>query len=259
MDCVCRVIRRDVIRPSILVCVFPFHGLQCVHVPLASPPFSYDPTWIFMLRKKTPFPFGWTFLLFSSWHDVETGCVIRSKKMGRIRGAEQEGNDFEFEKARPTERKAIRLLHVTIFCVCDPCGSLGSSMNAARSTNTLNTHGAGTQTNTAHYTSHYAEHSEGESGRCDFTRATLQKFCPCEIKTKTHENEQNERKRESFTHAWPHLCTADPSKDGDQNIPKVLAPKMKTEEQQQHKIKREAKKTRKKSRREKEREERENY
>jgi hypothetical protein len=32
---------------------------------------------------------------------------------------------------------------------------------------------------------------------------------------------------------------ADPSKDGDQNIPEVLAPKMKTEEQQQQqKVKR---------------------
>ena len=57
---------------------------------------------------------------------------------------------FQFEKSRTTERKAIRQLHVTIFCVCDPCGTLGSSMNAAR-TNTLNTHGAGTQTNAAHY------------------------------------------------------------------------------------------------------------
>jgi hypothetical protein len=71
-----------------------------------------------------------------------------------------------------------------------------------------------------------------------------------------HTTTNKKRDRESFTHAWPHLCTADPSKDGDQNIPKVLAPKMKTEEQQQHKIKREAKKNRKKSRREKERERR---
>ena len=79
--------------------------------------------------------------------------------------------------------------------------------------------------------------SKEEFERLAFTRATLQKLCPCENENKNTQNGQKER--ESFTHAWPHLCMADPSKDGDQNIPEVLAPKMKTEEQQQQqKVKR---------------------
>lgn len=56
---------------------------------------------------------------------------------------------------------------------------------------------------------------------------------------KNREQQQNKKKdaqKERVWHAWPHIHKTDPSKNGDQNIRAILAPRDKTEEESNRRI-----------------------